>query len=336
LLSRITPPTTGRITLDGRIGSLLEVGTGFHPELTGRDNIYLNGAILGMRRAEIRRKFDEIVEFAEVEQFIDTPVKHYSSGMYTRLAFAVAAHMEPEILVVDEVLAVGDIAFQKKCLGKMKDVSQHGRTVLFVSHNMQAVRALCQRCILLEKGRVVMDGRTGAVVSGYQQENRNSEIGATTAVSDPKLRRGSGAARYTHVSVEDADGTPRFEFRMGESIRFRCRYEVFQPIRNLYFFLIVSSPEISVTSVRQRIHAGPLPVAHVGEFIVELPNFALRPNEYRLQIYLNDERLYPFDTLDGMVGPLVISTDQSLDELGFNPSDPGGVVSIPSAVLAAS
>ncbi|HMP05972.1 MAG TPA: ABC transporter ATP-binding protein [Lacipirellulaceae bacterium] len=164
ILSRITEPTEGRVTLRGRVASLLEVGTGFHPELTGRENIFLNGAILGMRRAEIRRKFDEIVAFAEVEKFLDTPVKRYSSGMYVRLAFAVAAHLEPEILVVDEVLAVGDAEFQKKCLGKMKDVSRGGRTVLFVSHNMAAVETLCSRAIVLRSGHVVdnTDARAAA------------------------------------------------------------------------------------------------------------------------------------------------------------------------------
>ena len=154
ILSRITEPTEGQAAIYGRVGSLLEVGTGFHPELTGRENIYLNGAILGMRRAEIERKFDEIVVFSGVEKFIDTPVKHYSSGMYLRLAFAVAAHLEPEILLVDEVLAVGDAAFQKKCLGKMGDVAKTGRTVLFVSHNMGAIHHLCPRSILLEQGRI--------------------------------------------------------------------------------------------------------------------------------------------------------------------------------------
>src|SRR5205085_430973 len=149
ILARITEPTTGRAMLRGRVGCLLEVGTGFHPELTGRDNIYLNGAILGMRRDEVRRKFDAIVDFAEIEQFLDTPVKHYSSGMYVRLAFAVAAHLNPEILVVDEVLAVGDVAFQKKCLGKMGEVSRGGRTVLFVSHNMAAIENLCSRAVVL-------------------------------------------------------------------------------------------------------------------------------------------------------------------------------------------
>lgn len=167
LLSRITHPTTGRIEMHGRVASLLEVGTGFHPELTGRENIYMNAAILGMRRAETRKRFDEIVAFAEVEQFIDTPVKRYSSGMYTRLAFAVAAHLEPEILIVDEVLSVGDMAFQKKSLGKMEDVSQQGRTVLFVSHNVGAVSSLCTRAIHLKNGVVQKIGKTSEVVSDY-------------------------------------------------------------------------------------------------------------------------------------------------------------------------
>src|SRR6059036_3777252 len=167
ILSRITEPSAGRVEIRGRVASLLEVGTGFHPELTGRENIYLNGAILGMARTEIRRKFDEIVAFAEVEKFLDTPVKRYSSGMYVRLAFAVAAHLEPEILVVDEVLAVGDAEFQKKCLGKMSEVAKGGRTVLFVSHNMAAINRLCRRGLLLEEGHVKFDGDAQTATSMY-------------------------------------------------------------------------------------------------------------------------------------------------------------------------
>ncbi len=167
ILSQVTDPTEGGVDIHGRVGSLLEVGTGFHPELTGRENVYMNGAILGMKRTEIDRKFDEIVAFAEVEKFIDTPVKHYSSGMYLRLAFAVAAHLEPEILIVDEVLAVGDVAFQKKCLGKMAGVASEGRTVLFVSHNMPAITRLCERAILLDGGRLVQDGPAHEVVRTY-------------------------------------------------------------------------------------------------------------------------------------------------------------------------
>jgi len=176
VLSRITEPTLGRIELRGRIASLLEVGTGFHPELTGRENTYLNGTILGMRKREIDRKFDEIVAFAEVEQFVDTPVKRYSSGMYVRLAFAVAAHLEPEILVIDEVLAVGDAEFQKKCLGKMGDVAAQGRTVLFVSHNLASVRAICSKALLLSKGQVLALGDVGEVTTQYQREHASSAV----------------------------------------------------------------------------------------------------------------------------------------------------------------
>jgi len=168
VLSQITEPTTGFVDVTGRIGSLLEVGTGFHEDLSGRENTYLNGAILGMTRAEIDRKFDEIVAFAEIDRFVDTPVKHYSSGMYMRLAFAVAAHLETEILVVDEVLAVGDVHFQKKCLGKMDDIARHGRTVLFISHNMEAIQRLCTRGLLMDRGRLVMSGSVGEVVAQYR------------------------------------------------------------------------------------------------------------------------------------------------------------------------
>jgi lipopolysaccharide transport system ATP-binding protein len=174
ILSRITEPSTGRITLRGRVASLLEVGTGFHPELSGRENVYLNGAILGMSRAEIRRKFDEIVAFADIEKFLDTPVKRYSSGMYVRLAFAVAAHLEPEILIVDEVLAVGDAEFQKKCLGKIDEVARGGRTVLFVSHNMQAVAALCQRAIILHRSAMTFDGPTDNAIGQYMTNQRRT------------------------------------------------------------------------------------------------------------------------------------------------------------------
>ncbi len=192
ILSRITEPTSGRIGIKGRVASLLEVGTGFHPELTGRENIYLNGAILGMPRAEIVSKFDEIVAFAEVKQFLDTPVKHYSSGMYVRLAFAVAAHLEPDILIVDEVLAVGDIEFQKKCLGKMKTVAATGgRTVLFVSHNLEAVSSLCSRSLLLRKGVLEAVGHTESVIAAY----RDGLTEASEQPNDAQFRRGTGTLR---------------------------------------------------------------------------------------------------------------------------------------------
>jgi lipopolysaccharide transport system ATP-binding protein len=188
ILSRITKPTTGRVEINGRVGSLLEVGTGFHPELTGRENIYLNGSILGMSRAEITKKFDEIVAFAEVDKFLDTPVKRYSSGMYVRLAFAVAAHLEPEILVVDEVLAVGDAQFQKKCLGKMSEVAHGGRTVLFVSHNMAAVKSLCSRAVWIQRGKVVNDGAPSQVIDEYHRNAATIGTERTWAQDDPSVR----------------------------------------------------------------------------------------------------------------------------------------------------
>ncbi len=197
LLSRITEPTEGQARVYGRVGSLLEVGTGFHPELTGRENIFLNGAILGMRRTEITQKFDEIVAFAEIEKFLDTPVKRYSSGMYVRLAFAVAAHLEPEILVVDEVLAVGDLTFQKKCLGKMEDVAHGGRTVLFVSHNMNAVQRLCSSCVMLEQGRVVAQASTPEVIARYLASSAGQITPARWIDLERISRHGTGRVRFT-------------------------------------------------------------------------------------------------------------------------------------------
>lgn len=202
ILSRITEPTSGRITIKGRVASLLEVGTGFHPELTGRENIFLNGAILGMSKAEIKKKFDEIVAFSEVEKFLDTPVKHYSSGMYVRLAFAVAAHLEPEILIVDEVLAVGDAQFQKKCLGKMEEVGKEGRTVLFVSHNMATISALCSRSLLLAKGSLVSDGSSRDVIESYLSSFNEENV----SLAERKDRLGSGEARIKDICFVDKNG----------------------------------------------------------------------------------------------------------------------------------
>jgi lipopolysaccharide transport system ATP-binding protein len=218
ILSRITEPTSGRVSLRGRVASLLEVGTGFHPELTGRENIFLNGSILGMSRDEIRRKFDEIVAFAEIGPFLDTPVKRYSSGMYVRLAFAVSAHLEPEILIVDEVLAVGDIAFQKKCLGKMHAVSaEEGRTVLFVSHNIDAVRRLCNSVILLAAGRVQAIGPTPRVLNLYLQDHFDAEP-PRVPVPDAHLRE---QAYVTAVTLEALNGRPRSVVAVGEPWRVR-------------------------------------------------------------------------------------------------------------------
>ena len=212
ILSRITEPTSGKITIDGRVASLLEVGTGFHPELTGRENIFLNGAILGMGRVEIRKKFDEMVAFAEVEKFLDTPVKRYSSGMYVRLAFAVAAHLEPEILIVDEVLAVGDAQFQKKCLGKMEDVSKNeGRTVLFVSHNMGVIQQLCAKAILMSHGQLTDIGDTEKVVDTYLNENRTEKQILIQNV-DPTRNH------FVYISMVDNNGLGKIDYKFNEEL----------------------------------------------------------------------------------------------------------------------
>src|SRR6202453_4736861 len=216
ILSRITEPTKGRATLRGRVASLLEVGTGFHPELTGRENIFLNAAILGMARREVRRKFDEIVAFAEIERFLDTPVKRYSSGMFVRLAFAVAAHLEPEILLVDEVLAVGDSAFQKRCLGKIGDIARDGRTVLFVSHNMASIEALCSTCLFLKNGRFVAKGRADQVISTYMTAELRPES-ATAALAIHSGRRKGSIPMMTRVTLRDEKNSPVGSIRMGSS-----------------------------------------------------------------------------------------------------------------------
>jgi lipopolysaccharide transport system ATP-binding protein len=255
ILSRTTTPTTGSVRIKGRVASLLEVGTGFHPELSGRDNIFLNGAILGMTRAEIRRKFDEIVDFAGVERYVDTPVKRYSSGMYVRLAFAVAAFLEPEILVVDEVLAVGDAEFQKKCLGKMKDVSdQEGRTIIFVSHSMPMIASLCSRGIVLKNGSLVFDGTASAAVHHYQNAGKEN-TGFLNYIDHPN-RPGDHLGELLQAWVEGMDGLVRGELKLNESFKVVIRYRIkdrasLPPFPNFHFFdqfgqyVFVSAPPVN-------------------------------------------------------------------------------------------
>jgi len=232
ILSKITPPTTGEIKINGRVGSLLEVGTGFHPELTGRENIFLNGAILGMTRHEIAKKFDQIVEFSGIEKFLDTPVKYYSSGMYVRLAFSVAAHMDPDILIVDEVLAVGDAEFQKKCLGKMEEVTkQKERTILFVSHNMSAIEKLCNRCILLDSGNIIKEGRSKDVIDFYlnDKSNLSSEI-------IPKNKNGQ-LGQFTKITILNKENKPNARIPISEPFYIDIEYEIYQLVSNKYLFL---------------------------------------------------------------------------------------------------
>jgi lipopolysaccharide transport system ATP-binding protein len=257
ILSRITEPTTGRVRIKGRVSSLLEVGTGFHPELTGRENIFLNGAILGMSRQETKRKFDEIIAFAELEKFLDTPVKRYSSGMYVRLAFAVAAHLEPEILIVDEVLAVGDAAFQKKCLGKMEGVAKEGRTVLLVSHNMGSIQQLVSRVIVLESGCSVYNGSVVEGISCYMEKlNQESSLRSYRDLESYANRKGSGQARYARVRLFDESGQSCCTFHYGQPFKVQFGIESIENLDQVlvgYSFITANGTEIQGSTLNDFI-----------------------------------------------------------------------------------
>ncbi|MDX1413077.1 MAG: polysaccharide ABC transporter ATP-binding protein [Candidatus Promineifilaceae bacterium] len=285
ILSRITEPTTGYAEINGRIGSLLEVGTGFHPELTGRENIFLNGAILGMRRSEIGRKFDEIVAFAEVEKFIDTPVKHFSSGMYLRLAFAVAAHLEPEILVIDEVLAVGDAAFQKKCLGKMGEVARQGRTVLFVSHNMVAVRNLCNRSLWIHDGQILLAGPTTDVVDAYLQNSLGSEVADDLNLLLEQLPD-DPALRLDKIDIRQ-NGKPVTVVINGQHFEIEIQYTVREVVRGLriFFDILDEQGTILIRSFNDD-DSDEVPIIYPGTYrsTAVIPANLLAPREYELII----------------------------------------------------
>ena len=257
ILSKITYPTDGEVYLWGRVGSLLEVGTGFHAELTGRENIYFSGAILGMKKREIDKKFDEIVAFSGVGKFLDAPVKRFSSGMQVRLAFSVAAHLDPEILLVDEVLAVGDAQFQKKCLGKIKDISGGGRTVLFVSHNMSAIRSLCRRCLLLESGKIIEDGDAETVVSRYLQENLKVASGISGRELEIKLEgrinRSHPTVRFKEILLLNQNGTPVSSFNSDEPIKIRVAYECLTEVNNLQLAIFIVDEEGRMILATQNI-----------------------------------------------------------------------------------
>jgi lipopolysaccharide transport system ATP-binding protein len=291
VLSRITRPTTGRVELHGRVGSLLEVGTGFHPELTGRENVYLNGSILGMSRKEIERRFDEIVAFAEVERFLDTPVKRYSSGMYVRLAFAVAAHLDPEVLIIDEVLAVGDADFQKKCLDKLNSVGRSGRTVLFVSHNMAAVERLCNRGVLIAGGRTVAQGTAAAVVSEYRNQQpvtRNSAIDLGTHPA----RKGGRFPRLRQLVVSSR-GSERASVRMGESLELTIEYDCGEKPVDLKIGIIVEDTHgVKLLCVSPTYQAPALlrgsPAR--GTAKCTIGSVPLVEGYYRLNVYYDDGR----------------------------------------------
>lgn len=279
ILSRITEPSEGRITIRGRVASLLEVGTGFHPELTGRENVFLNGAILGMPRSEIRKKFDEIVAFAEVEKFLDTPVKRYSSGMYVRLAFAVAAHLEPEILIVDEVLAVGDAEFQKKCLGKMKDVSEGGRTVLFVSHNMTAIRSLCTKGIFLKNGQISLQGEISQVINKYQLQFSPS---TKTVFDANNSLAGNDKVHLNSIEMENENDSGIFHINEPLTIKVNfTNKKILTPININLFFNAPDGTNIFATCSESKVFTK-------GDFEVKckIPSNFLNDNTYSIGIMI--------------------------------------------------
>lgn len=286
ILSQITEPTTGSVEIRGRVGSLLEVGTGFHPELSGRENIFLNGAILGMRRAEVKRKFDEIVAFSGVEEFLETPVKRYSSGMHVRLAFAVAAHLEPEILIVDEVLAVGDAEFQNKCLGKMGDVANSGRTVLFVSHNMAAVESLCDRACLLENGRLTAVGDVGQIVRKYLESG--AELAGDVDLEQHPGRNPKCPPIFRHLRILDGDGLPAPSVRVGEDLRFEIDLLSAKRVtaRNLMVRAIDSRGLTIFTCNTRRGPLDRLSFEGALQVSCSIRNLRLIPGRYHLQLAL--------------------------------------------------
>jgi len=288
IISRITEPSEGRLSIKGRVASLLEVGTGFHPELTGRENIFLNGSILGMTKAEISRKFDEIVAFSEVERFLDTPVKRYSSGMYVRLAFAVAAHLEPEILLVDEVLAVGDAEFQKKCLGKMRDVAQSGRTILFVSHNMAAIQNLCDTAIYLRNGQLVEMGEKDRVIATYLRSTADLH---SIQLADRKDRTGSGAVRFDSIELCDEHGQPASALQSGKagSIRLRLKKSpAVSVIRNLHIAVGIDD-EIGqrITNLNNELTGNYFSECSVNEPVIDIlmDKVPFRHGQYAITLY---------------------------------------------------
>jgi len=323
ILSKITVPTRGRVELRGRIGSLLEIGTGFHPELTGHENIYLYGAVLGMDRWEVTRKFDEIVAFAELEKFVDTPVKKYSSGMYMRLAFAVAAHLEPEILLVDEVLAVGDAAFQKKCLGKMGDVSKEGRTILFVSHNMAAIQKLCSRAILLREGTKGADGPAAQVIRHYLGEIA-SETKAAVFLSP-----GSEDSGITSLRLHFADllGNPQTQFSLNEKWRMSLDFELLKPLPHVIaavgLISLDSTPIITYWSKAKDL----VPGRYSVDFLCEVPLKAC-DLQFAVGITTNERSVYYVEDM----GHVSIST-VSLGEQPFRASGSGLLLSFQTAEI---
>jgi lipopolysaccharide transport system ATP-binding protein len=304
ILSKITYPTTGNVKVKGRVASLLEVGTGFHEELTGRENVYLNGSILGMRKREVDRHFDAIVEFAGVEQFVDTPIKRYSSGMRLRLGFAVAAHLDPDVLIVDEVLAVGDAGFQKKCIQAMQGLRQTGRTVLFVSHNLAAVEHLCSRGIWIDFGRIRMDGEARDVIEAYMGEYSTAEPGGMN-LSTVEKRTGNGEIRFTRMEYLNPDGSPRGIIRSGDAVLLRFHYHAEKTVRDLNFGFILYTPLGTLLTWTSNWHHRILiPEIEPGSGFVDLEIDCLNlvPGNYHYSLWLTGEDQKVHDKIETGLG----------------------------------
>jgi lipopolysaccharide transport system ATP-binding protein len=303
-------PTEGRIELRGRAATLLEVGTGFHPELSGRENIFINGAILGMRRREIQSKFDQIVDFSGIERFIDTPVKRYSSGMYIRLAFAVAAHLEPEILLVDEVLAVGDAEFQRKCLGKMQEVSEHGRTVVFVTHNLSAVQRLCSRAYWLSSGHIAAEGPTASVVASYMRASGLQQQGGEAVVGPDVHRIGTGAARLHAAALVNETGESVSQLAIGERFGVRMEFEVFEAVDDAVVELGISGADgVRVVTVHNVDRDGTQFALEPGPYkVVAWLDIPLMPGEFQIDVALHRLVGLTLDLVDAVLSFSVLNT----------------------------
>ena len=310
ILSRITEPSSGKALLRGQVASLLEVGTGFHPDMTGRENIFLNGTFLGLSKAEIKESFDSIVEFAHVEKFIDTPVKRYSSGMFVRLAFAVAAHLKPDILIIDEVLAVGDLAFQKKCMQKMQQVSESGMSILFVSHNLQMIKKLCQRSILLEKGQVVKIGKTSDVVSSYIRSKEQLSL-KFDADYRSERRRGVGFARFNRISYLDCEGNVRSKFKMNEQIIFHMEILTSQKIASLRILVLIrnESQQDNIISLEHDACDSEILGGKKVNLKIILDQHNLMPGSYPIYFWAGTTDHLHFDVLDDLLPPLQITKE---------------------------
>ena len=335
ILSRITPPTSGEVILRGRVGSLLEVGTGFHQELTGRENIFLNGAILGMSQREIKKKFDEIITFAEVEKFIDTPVKHYSSGMYMRLAFSIAAHLDPDILIVDEVLAVGDAEFQEKCIGKMDQIAKkEGKTVLFVSHNSEAIRKLSHRCILVNQGKKEFEGTVTDTFQKYNEIQSNIDFRKSNRINNVG-RRGSGTLKFTNIEILNTQNRKVFVFKPRDIVKFKVKYSVFKNVVGLNIIVYLSSTKaekVILSEIRQELDSEIIMKGTKGELTINLNLSNLMPGEYNLKFWLGDRAALKqniptnYDYIDKLIRPICIE-----DEL--NTQNRTGLIVLPAQVI---